>query len=354
MEGRTTDHETLMRPDRPATAEIDRGGFQLDIHAFRALAISFIVIMHSLELGDWTHRPLAYALINTFFGSMSILFFFISGYLFQHLSGRFRYPRYLKRKAAVVVLPYLIISIPAIIVAEWFIPEEGMWPWFDGLPRIEQILIFYLTGKHLEPLWFVPTVVLIYLMAPLLLKIDRIPRAYWVLLPLTVLSLVVGRDGPTGPLQKAVYMLPAYISGMAVSHYRERVLALSARYLWVLLLAIVGLYLLILLANPLPGTQLLLKLAMCLAILTLFRKVRHVPPLVNQIAHLSFGIYFLHGYLLAATRLLFMKSLGTPTPIEGSLPLILVAGTVTLLATLFLVHVAKRILGRRSRYIIGA
>ncbi len=343
-----------MRPDGPATADTDRGAFQLDIHAFRALAISFIVIMHSLELGDWTHRPVAYALINTFFGSMSILFFFISGYLFQHLSGRFRYQRYLKRKAAVVILPYLIISIPAIIVAEWFIPEEGMWSWFSDLPRIEQILIFYLTGKHLEPLWFVPTVVLIYLMAPVLLKIDRIPRGYWILVPLIAISLVIGRDGPTGPLHKAIYMLPAYVAGMAVSRYRERVLALSARYLWLLLLAAVGLYLLILLANPLAGTQLLLKLAMCLIILTLFSRIKHVPPLVNEIAHLSFGIYFLHGYLLAATRLLFMMTAGTPTPIEGSLPLILIAGTVTLFATLFMVRVAKRILGWRSRYVIGA
>src|SRR5690606_14373892 len=138
--------------------------------------------------------------MNVIFGSMSILFFFISGYLFQHLSGKFEYKTYLQRKFNNVILPYIIISIPAIIVSVWIIPQDGMWDWFYTSPKWVQILLFYATGKHLEPLWFVPAVTLIYLVAPLLLKIDRHPTAYWVIPLLLIVSVAIGRDGPTGPL----------------------------------------------------------------------------------------------------------------------------------------------------------
>lgn len=329
--------------------------FQQDIHMFRCMAITLIVTMHSIELFDWSgSKASLYDSMSVLFNSMSILFFFISGYLFQHLSGNFEYKTYLERKVNNVILPYIIISIPAIVISVWLIPQEGMWDWFYSTPKIVQILLFYLTGKHLEPLWFVPAVTLIYLAAPLLIRIDRRPAAYWIIPVLLVVSVAIGRDGPTGPLQKAVYMLPAYMTGMFASRYGTVLRPLLKRYLAVLLTALVLLYWIIRHDDPFAGTQVLFKILLSLTIWILLNGVRRVPPLAGTIADLSFGIYFVHGYVLAAMRLVFTYSLGSPNPFPGNIPFALIATAVVMAISIMGVRMVQIAFTRHSRQLIGA
>lgn len=327
--------------------------FHEDIHCFRAIAITLIVFMHSIELFNWAKDTKTYDVLLLILTSTSVLFFFISGYLFQSLSDGFDYRSYLKRKFLNIILPYLILSIPAVILSVWFIPQEGMWDWFYDQPKALQVLLFYATGKHLEPLWFVPAVTLLYLISPLLLKIDHHPSVYWVIPLLLVLSVLIGRDGPTGPLHKAIYMLPAYIIGMFASHYRETLRPLLQRYIWLLLAALGGVCYLLWFSEHPAGTQILFKILISLILWTMLGKVSKTPPAISTIAYASLGIYFIHGYILGALRLVFTNIYGTPNPFPGNLAYGAAATACVILFALLIIKTVQAIVGKRSRHLIG-
>ena len=348
-----------VRPDPTSSRE-----FQQHVHVFRAVAIMLIIGAHSIPSFGWESRPMIGELIDTLCNQASIFFFFIAGYLFQYLSGRFQYGSYLKQKFKTVLLPYLLVSIPAIIVSVWFIPQEGMWSWFYGLSEWQQIGLFYLTGKHLEPLWFVPTIALFYVAAPLLLAIDRRPVLYWVVPVLILISIDQGRGGAWGPLNKAVYLLPAYLMGMAYSHFREDAERFS-RKVWWLLLAVAALAYAALVVGPqdMAGDlQILFKLALCpVMLLAMHWLARLVGSRLDYVAHVSFGIFFIHAYFISAFRLLWTLAGGkqwggeaTTALFPASVALFLVHTLVVLLASVAIIWVVKKIFPKHSRQLIGA
>ena len=204
--------------------------YQQHIHVFRGVAIIFIVFAHTIPSLNWSDWPLTGKLIDAIANQSSIFFFFIAGYLFQHLSARFSFPKYLKQKLKTVILPYVLLSIPALFVFTMLTQRTGMWSWFYDLAIWQQVALFMLTGKHLAPLWFVPTITLFYLIAPLLIWMDcKQPKGYWLIIPLLVLSTYLGRDGPYGPIDKAIYLFPVYLMGMAFSHFKQQALSLVMR-----------------------------------------------------------------------------------------------------------------------------
>jgi len=275
--------------------------FQQHIHVFRGIAILLIVCAHTVPSLDWSAHPLLGRVIDAVANESSIFFFFIAGYLFQHLSTRFKFERYLVQKLKTVILPYLILSIPAIIIFVLIVERVGMWPWFYDLPAWQKALMFLLTGKHLAPLWFVPTISLFYLAAPLFVWIDRrFVRGYWAVLPLLVLSAWLGRDGTHGPLDKAIYLLPVYLLGMVVSHFKDEALQLIRRW-WMLLAAVAFVSLMADvwdLPDP-PYYQVPMKAALAL-LMTRLLWWRHsvFGTRLDYIADISFGIFFVHAYML--------------------------------------------------------
>ncbi|MGK2286835.1 acyltransferase family protein [Pedomonas sp. V897] len=352
-------------PAQPQAAEpASRSGtFQQHIHIFRAVAICLIVGAHSVPSFDWKSAPMAGELIDSFCNQASIYFFFIAGYLFQFLSPRFSYGRYLTQKFKTVLLPYFLVSIPAIIISVWFIPQEGMWRWFYGLPAWQQIGLFYLTGKHLEPLWFVPTITLFYLAAPLLLALDRRPVLYWILPLLVALSVTLGRDGPWGPVNKAVYLLPAYLYGMAFSHFRKEGERLGQMLLVPLLAVAVACYVMLVVAPPARGDlQMLFKLAMCPVLIVLFKAlVDRIGSRLDYVAHVSFGIFFVHAYFISAFRLLWTKAAGKEWAGEASTALFPPSVLLFLLHALMVLAVSvaiiwgvQKVFPRHSRQLVGA
>jgi len=339
-------------------------GYQQHIHVFRGVAIMGIVMAHTIPSLDWSHSPLTGRFFDALVNESSIFFFFIAGYLFQHLSARFVFKHYLRQKLMTVILPYLILSVPALIIFTQFTQRTGMWPWFYQLPVWEQVGLFLITGKHLAPLWFVPTISLFYLMAPLLLWIDRsVPRLYWMIIPLLILSTYLGRDGPHGPLDKAIYLLPAYLMGMAFSHHKEQGMALVQRWWWALLAcaAVCCAGVVLQWADP-PHYQLPMKMAACLLLVyLLYRQHHRVGHRLDFVAEVSFGIFFIHAYFISAIKVTTVylvegsiyQGVGGEV-IRGSAPMLLLyAGSVLVLSTAF-IWVSKKALGNRSRKIIGA
>lgn len=338
--------------------------YQQHIHVFRGIAICLIVCAHTLPSLNWSGDPLLGRIIDGIANQSSIYFFFIAGYLFQHLSGRFDYRRYLEQKLKTVIAPYLILSAPAIYIFTCVTPRLGMFTGFYDLPVWQQVVVFLLTGKHLTPLWFVPTIALYYLAAPLLVWMDRrLPRFYWVIVPLLVLSSWMGRGGKLGPLNFALYLLPVYLLGMAFSRYRERALELVARW-WLPLLAVaaVSMYVWVLMPQSATHTQIPQKVAMALLITWLLSRHHGViEHRLDYVADVSFGIFFIHAYFISVIKVvtIYLMEHRVYRGDEGDAivgnfwTFILYAGSVLLLsvATLWL---SRRVLGRHSRMIVGA
>ncbi|WP_420804924.1 acyltransferase family protein [Pacificimonas flava] len=141
-----------------------------------------IICAHTVPSFDWSDWPTFGRVVDTICNQASIYFFFIAGFLFQFLSPRYETRRYLKQKFRTVIMPYLIMSVPALLVFTLVTQREGVWSWFYDLAIWEQIGLFLLTGKHLAPLWFVPTITLFYLAAPLLVRGDRARWMYFLIL----------------------------------------------------------------------------------------------------------------------------------------------------------------------------
>ena len=101
------------------------------IHYFRGIAILFIVGLHACISLKWGEAILQRKLAWVLFNNGTILFVFISGYLFYHLSkDKFDYFEYLKKKFLYVIFPYLIVSVPALIDKFYFDKMGDHW-WMD-------------------------------------------------------------------------------------------------------------------------------------------------------------------------------------------------------------------------------
>src|SRR5262245_53352265 len=82
------------------------------IHNFRGIAIIFVTACHLLL--NWAEGSKTHRLLDMLWGNGTVLFVFIAGYLFQHLSKKFEYKDYLIKKLQNVILPYFIVPAPII------------------------------------------------------------------------------------------------------------------------------------------------------------------------------------------------------------------------------------------------
>lgn len=362
-----TDHSLAAPPLRDqadARVAVRRKTYQHHLHVFRGIAIVLIVCAHTIPSLDWSDNPQLMRVLDGIVNQTSILFFFIAGYLFQHLSERFTFKGYIRQKAKTVILPYLLLSIPALYIFTELLQRTGMPAAFYTLPTWQQVAIFLITGKHLAPLWFVPTITLFYLAAPLFLWIDRKrPALYWVILPLLVLSSYLGRGGQWGPLNFALYLLPVYLLGMAFSRFRSTAEDLTWKFrgaLWVVMLICVFAYTAEWPSPPywhLPG-----KTAMAL-LFTVYLLRHHslFRGRLDYIAEVSFGIFFIHAYFISGLKVVSVylmqgqvyQGIGEGVIPGNMLTFALYAGFVLAASCSFL-WLAKRVLGDRSRMFVGA
>ena len=352
---------------QPARSNVERA-FLPHVHMLRAVAILIVVGAHCWPNFAWT--PAETRVIHAVFDIITMVMMFISGLLFQHLSGRFRYARYVKHRFSMIILPYVIVSIPALVIVIFFHHREDVWPWVYDMPAWKQAAFFLLTGKHMAPMWFMPMIALFILAAPAFILIDR-RNLYPVVLPVTLLiSMWLGRDtdlglgaGLGGVLGKAVFTLPAYISGMAFSRYRATIEDWCQRHVLALALAVAGLTAVIV-AGAYPALDLTMpqKILFGMLLLTLFQRIDFGPVITRRmgmIADQSFAIYFIHGYVITALRL--AADGARPAALAGGIaqPTETAVGLISLmvfstLVSLLVVQISRHVFGRRSRMIVGA
>ncbi len=147
------------------------------IDYFRAIAIMFIVLGHTINCGQgdvWRTNKF-------FFGGGTYAFIFIAGLLFQYLSYKFEYKEYLKKKFFNVIMPYFVtLTIPIMIFAFSNSDTNSMLHNFS--PPIK-IVLSYMAGYVLSyPLWFIGMIAIFFIFAPVLLKIKEHKKIWYVFL----------------------------------------------------------------------------------------------------------------------------------------------------------------------------
>ena len=360
-------------PGRPiANPRPEPRSFLVHVHRFRALAILIIIAGHAVAVFQWReHVPLATFLLDLFENG-TVLFVFISGYLFQYLERpeTFRYRRFLWKKLRHVVLPYLIVSTPAVGHALLHYKLTSSYPQLKGTSLGYQALWLYVKGgAHLNyPLWFIPMITLYYLAAPLFIALTQHPRLQLIALVLIPVSLLAHR--PSYPnldtVQLALYYLSAYVVGMYVSQRRDDLEPLLDEWCgWIgagFIVLLLGHWWL----SPYHGNYgashifsferglidwlFLQKLVLALFLLGLMYRVRsYALTALNALATLSFTIFFVHMYALHGVRVVTRGA-----PLEGNLWRWLAACIGTVAVSAAGAALGRRVLGKRSRVLIGA
>lgn len=341
------------------------------VHSFRALAIAIIVAGHGIVSFEWSDDSGMKNFLLDLLDDGTVLFVFVAGFLFAHLSDRYQYPDYLGKKFRNVILPFMLISIPAVVYSVFYLNPVELFPQLAGTPAVYRLAWFEIeVGASINyPLWFIPMITLFYVAAPLFIRLVRNPRLSLVLLTLLVpLSLLLHRDSELNAPLIGLYFLPAYLAGMLASHYRVRLELLLDRW-WAWLVAA---FFLIVLAQYLfadhhgnyyglgPFSQehglidwmFAQKLLLCFALLGVMRRFDSlVADRLRYLGDVSFSVFFLHGYVLFAFSFVYFK---LPSAPPGNAVWWAAATFLALALSLVAVAVTQRLFGARSRYLIGS
>lgn len=160
------------------------------INVFRGLAILLIVAGHTMQFGEM--GSLTERISFEIFCGGTALFIFISGFLFQHLSGKYEFKSYISKKWTNVIKPYLWTAIPGIIFCFAFpVRYENT---LEGLSPFLQIPMMLTVGRiHNVPTWFIPMIVIFFFSSWILLKLEKKGWLYKTLPILFIITLFFQR-----------------------------------------------------------------------------------------------------------------------------------------------------------------
>jgi peptidoglycan/LPS O-acetylase OafA/YrhL len=329
------------------------------IHVFRCFAIAMVVLSHLILSLQWK-QPEALHLARMLFSNGTVYFIFIAGYLFQYLLPKYQYGSYLAKKIRYVLLPYFLISMPIIVakLAGWVRDYPAFSEHFGNLSPILKILVYYLTGMHLGPLWFIPMIFLFYLAAPLFILATNWRRSYLLLPLMVVINLGIPRPWVHDPIISSLHFAPIYIIGILACRYREKIYHYSRKG-WPLLAGAIALLCYGEYYNPpLMAFNSVTKVIASFLIIYLLQRweetsAKPIPAWINLGADLSFGIFFVHQYAIGIfSRFLAAVPWGDRfkeanwLSVPGNFIVVIGFCAIVLLCL-------KTLLGKRSRYVIG-
>ncbi|NVJ51250.1 MAG: acyltransferase [Gammaproteobacteria bacterium] len=341
------------------------------IHTFRGIAIIFIVLGHALYFQfDWSEHTFAFNLLKDVLSNGTVLFVFISGYLFKHLHGRYTLSSYYKNKFKNLVLPYLILSVPAIAFTVLVAPSFSQLAVFHSESITLQVLSHYLVGgAHVNyALWFMPMIIVVILLAPLLATIFSSPQRYWLVLPLLVLSLLIHRSPvPIVDVPRhVIYFIPVFIIGMWVNDCRDQVEGWLERNCFGLLLVVLALIAYQFNFADYHGSlltehafdnkrwlfdfELIQKLLFCGLFIGLLRRYESLNLRVFDIlARYSFTIFFCHIYIFVLIEIIVGHQ-----QVEGNVLLWLLRALIALSMCCLIGFIGQKLFGRYSRQIVAS
>jgi probable poly-beta-1,6-N-acetyl-D-glucosamine export protein len=348
-----------------------RGEFLTNVHLFRGVAILAVVATHVLFELHWPEeRQTEFKVCLSLVQNGTVWFVFVAGLLFRHLAYKFEYRTYLLSKLKYVILPYVIVSLPFVVLQykrEFGLFRPGVV--YAVEHPVLRVVVAYFSGEQMPiPLWFVPMISVAYLLAPAFLWLDRQRWGYWTIPPLLVLASLIHRPHEQTMLRQTVpYFLPVYLVGMWTARNTATVMTWTRRFRWIAVALSIAIVVYEVMTRKRPGAieslsafsteagifdfNIYMKLLLSLVVLeALQRCPAWLEKLLGPLATLSFGIFFVHFYLIYVARDL-RQALATSWP--GSTWMLALLTLLTTCLSVAFVSLLRRMFGPKSRYLVG-
>ncbi|MWN31965.1 MULTISPECIES: acyltransferase [unclassified Gilliamella] len=343
------------------------------IHVLRGVAIIMIVFSHCLGVFKNTNliaNSYLFSFLNLFAFNFTTFFVLIAGFLFQHLTYKFDTKTYYLSKFKTVVCPYISISIFCFIFYHY--QYLSSLPWYSSNENsiISVITKMMLTGTQLLPLWFIPMIIIIYLMAPLLYSLSKksliitgLVSMFWV--------VMFTKPDFTRPLLNLLHYGPVYLTGMMIKqNYQIIMKSVKSNLFLVMFLFCLCFwipfayrYMDHLIVEKLYYDT-LQKIVLFILALYFLDKLNHkindgrAYKFLSYMANISFPIYFIHEIIVfELERLLYVSPLNNviKTDNGGVASLGAVVFLIsTLVLSVIIANIIKWIFKNKSQYLIGS
>lgn len=351
-------------------------GFLGFLHSFRGYAILCIVAGHALAViyfsiyGRYNMTDPVLILNEILFNQCALYFALISGLLFSSVLKEKSYTKFYTSKILYVFLPYLFFTLLYTFVR--FQRHNFIHVDMNTMDFIEDhILQNIMYGRANFVLWYIPVLFGLYLLTPLysfLLSHKKYTNILlWVIILIPLIS--TGFKIPIlfgSVIVKIVYFSGAYVLGMYVGENMEaNMLYLKKKVLLISAVAFVSTVVLCYLhyytitafkgINIQESIYYIQKICFAaLAILFLKRFGEKQPVWLTKVAADSTPIYFMHGAIMVTFSSLFLFSRSmeyvTMKIFIGTLLLLV----FTVVFSMLIAALIKKIFGKNSRLIIGA
>lgn len=334
----------------------------------RGISIALIVLGHSIFLA----QPAFPALLENLLRGGTGLFVFISGFFFHRIFyPRFDYAQFIAKKAAALLIPFVVISLFALSL-------RMLGWWQDGVSWEDNLLYAWYTlrnGYVLYPHWYIPFIFLTFLCSPLHLAYIRagLSIQIFVLLLFSLIALFMHRpQSNSNFLQSLIYFTPFYLLGILFSQYWVQlqqwhwpllgvslaviaIAALTQTYVWIHL----GNYHKAAFVYDGIDLQFIQTVFTCLALLVLCRHI-HWPWLQQHLywlAELSFPIFFIHPLLTMALEniaaLDLIKHWFPVTDVTTGLVIFSVVFLIQFYGSAGIAQCIRAALNKHSKYLMG-
>ena len=351
--------------------------FNYPIHAFRGFAILNIVAIHAFAMvlihaeATDSKAGLALGVIGALNGVLlhdaTLYFTYISGILFSMILAKRGFKRFFRSKFLYVFLPYLffttINSLRSISG-----PPEWQATLFDGtVLEFLQVISFNLVmGSAIRIFWYIPVLLVLYMLTPLIARLVSAPGWIWLKALIIAAPLVASRVWPEVSWTNYVYFLGAYMIGIIVgNNYQATIRLIRAN---MSLLVVVALLTSLAIAatgffqlpaygiiNLAESAWYIQKIAIAGLVLLWFdNTMTAVPKWLDLLGNYAFAVFFIHMTLVLE---LVQWLAANDVRIDTTASLVMWLGisfTLALGGSVLITYVGKLLLGRYSRYFLGA
>jgi surface polysaccharide O-acyltransferase-like enzyme len=316
----------------------------------------------------------------------SALFVFISGFFFHHVFYKdFNYKDFIYKKLIYVYLPFFIITTLLVIIyasTDGQINSRAAKEIFQASSTFEifKIYLSYLAfGGVTLPYWYVPFIMVIFLLSPIFTNYIKLPLKTRLLtfIALLLISLIIhkpdltinGSESFNHLIQLTVYYLPLYLLGINCSIDRDKVMAiLKGKSLLlasiVILLALIECLYFSDISHYAQGSfsykdldiRLIQKIFLIFFFLAFLQRYEDKEiKWLKLIASASFAIYFLHMFVKKAFLMLNITSVLSylPNSFFSQIFTWVIFTCLVVFITLLISILIKKTLKKNSRYLIG-
>ncbi|MBW3498589.1 acyltransferase [Janthinobacterium sp. NKUCC08_JDC] len=332
--------------------------FRYFLDNFRGMAILFVILSHTPSIQEMGGMG---KYLNFTLTDATTWFVFISGYLFCYLEvNKFNYMDYLLKKAKYVILPYFFFAFIALSL-KLYVSQNVL---FDLTP-LNYVLWSLLVGWAIVfPLWFIPMIVIFFLMTPVFNVLSKTKSLYVVTFFALLFSAFSSRPiNNSNAILAFLHFLGFYLFGVLAASNASVLDNLSKSVKTIIIT--VSFFVFFISASlyfkqpkfppdffsglGLPNYISIGKLALLVAIFFLFERfMNRENKILGYFAKISFGLFFVHGFVIYA----FSKLMARNVFFSEAGKIFLEVGVV-FCVSIAVVLIMKKVLKKRSRYVVG-